>query len=298
MSVICGSNGGCPKLQTCEDAGKCLHPAPLTSKERTLHPQQNRRVGFDCFWASGCSDSQRCNANGSCVAALQAGGATFPQQMAPDTRPLSHMEILSAVAHHASEIARLTAAVPVQCTPDSAVETSCEPVWMLERRHPGGDWTLYYAVYPSRLTAEAAIGNARPPEIEWRVVEYRKVSPVQETAAPETTGCEALVRQWHAAVCAMETPDIEAKLTAQRRVVDAERKLMEWANGPLTEETSAHLCGVTSLLNTKCDLQAGHDGRHRFAQKAKVHQHTDECWEPDSGCDMGRNEQFVAKAAK
>lgn len=23
------------------------------------------------------------------------------------------------------------------------------------------------------------------------------------------------------------------------------------------------------------------------------HIHTDECWEPDSGCDMGRNEEFV-----
>lgn len=25
-----------------------------------------------------------------------------------------------------------------------------------------------------------------------------------------------------------------------------------------------------------------------------VHQHTDECWEPNSGCDMGRNEAYVA----
>lgn len=24
-----------------------------------------------------------------------------------------------------------------------------------------------------------------------------------------------------------------------------------------------------------------------------MHEHTDECWEPDSGCDMGRNEQFA-----
>jgi hypothetical protein len=57
-------------------------------------------------------------------------------------------------------------------------ETSSESVWMLERRHPGGDWTLYYAVYPSRLAAEAAMGNARPPGIEWRVAEYvRKHSP-------------------------------------------------------------------------------------------------------------------------
>lgn len=78
----------------------------------------NRRVSFDCFWRTGCSDSVRCNANGTCVAAAQAGGATFPQQMQPDNRPLSHMEILSAVAHYASEIARLTAAIPVQCKPD------------------------------------------------------------------------------------------------------------------------------------------------------------------------------------
>lgn len=96
-------------------------PASISSKGVNLHPQQNRRVGFDCFWASGCSDSARCNAKGSCVAASQAGGATFPQQMQPDTTPLSHMEILSAVAHHAREIARLTEAVPVRCSPVETV---------------------------------------------------------------------------------------------------------------------------------------------------------------------------------
>jgi hypothetical protein len=91
--------------------------AHLSSKTK-MHPNANRKVTFDCFWQSGCSDSARCNAHGSCVAATQAGGAPFAQQMEPDTRPLSHMEILSAVAHHAREIARLTAALPVKCTPD------------------------------------------------------------------------------------------------------------------------------------------------------------------------------------
>lgn len=30
----------------------------------------------------------------------------------------------------------------------------------------------------------------------------------------------------------------------------------------------------------------------------KDHVHTDECWEPDSGCDMGRNEEFVGRMSK
>ena len=30
----------------------------------------------------------------------------------------------------------------------------------------------------------------------------------------------------------------------------------------------------------------------------REHQHTDACWEPDSGCDMGRNEKFVRVALK
>lgn len=72
----------------------------------------------ECFWPTGCSDRKRCSAFGSCVAKAQAGGAAFAQQMEPDTRPLSHMEILSAVGHHAREIARLTETVPVKCTPD------------------------------------------------------------------------------------------------------------------------------------------------------------------------------------
>ena len=30
------------------------------------------------------------------------------------------------------------------------------------------------------------------------------------------------------------------------------------------------------------------------AQQVVLHVHTDGCWEPDSGCDMGRNEAAVA----
>lgn len=102
----------------------------MTSKHR-LFPNLNRRVTFDCFWRTGCSDSARCNANGSCVAASQAGGATFPQEMKPDNRPLSHMEILSAVAHHASEIARLKARY-LQSLDRPAVESVTE-VALLEK---------------------------------------------------------------------------------------------------------------------------------------------------------------------
>jgi hypothetical protein len=43
-------------------------------------------------------------------------GFQFPV-MEPNNEPLTHMEILSAVHHHASEIVRLTAAVPVECSP-------------------------------------------------------------------------------------------------------------------------------------------------------------------------------------
>lgn len=73
---------------------------------------------------------------------------------------------------------------PMLLESSPTAETAGEPVWMLERRHPGGDWTLYYAVYPSRLTAEAAMGNARPLGIEWRVVEYApNHSAVQPSSA-------------------------------------------------------------------------------------------------------------------
>jgi hypothetical protein len=36
----------------------------------------------------------------------------------------------------------------------------------------------------------------------------------------------------------------------------------------------------------------------RFRGYMKDHVHTDECWEPDSGCDMGRNEEFVGRMSK
>lgn len=37
-----------------------------------------------------------------------------------DASPITHMEIISAVAHHAREIAKLTEAVPVECSPQQA----------------------------------------------------------------------------------------------------------------------------------------------------------------------------------
>ncbi len=47
-----------------------------------------------------------------------------------------------------------------------------------------------------------------------------------------------------------------------------------------------------------CDeiIQLPHGPRVRAAQKAlEPHRHNDECWEPDSGCDMGRSEVHAVK---
>ena len=42
----------------------------------SLYVNTNRRVLFDCFWRSGCSDSERCNRHGSCIAASQNAKAS------------------------------------------------------------------------------------------------------------------------------------------------------------------------------------------------------------------------------
>ena len=42
----------------------------------SLYVNTNRRVLFDCFWRFGCSDSDRCNHQGSCVAAAQMAKAS------------------------------------------------------------------------------------------------------------------------------------------------------------------------------------------------------------------------------
>lgn len=40
-------------------------------------------------------------------------------------------------------------------------------------------------------------------------------------------------------------------------------------------------------------------GKVEFVRKgSKLHQHTDECWEPNGGCDMGRNENHVKVSAE
>lgn len=49
-------------------------------------------------------------------------------------------------------------------------------VWGLESKSVGGDWQTYYMVYPTLRAAEVAAGNGRPAGVEWRVVEYRKVT--------------------------------------------------------------------------------------------------------------------------
>lgn len=67
----------------------------------------------ECFWTK-CSDSRRCAAFGSCVAKTQAGGATFPQAMPASESPVTQQEIVSAIHHHARELARLTATWPAQ----------------------------------------------------------------------------------------------------------------------------------------------------------------------------------------
>jgi len=103
--------------------------------------------------------------------------------------------------------------------PEEPRETVCEPVWMLERRHPGGDWTLYYAVYPSRLAAEAAINNARPPDIEWRVVEYvRKHSSEEPSAVKCGHGNDRIT----CGQCKEEDPDMHHVKAADLRGGDPE----------------------------------------------------------------------------
>jgi hypothetical protein len=98
------------------------------------------------------------------------------------------------------------------------------------------------------------IGNALALCTGEYIAECRDVLALAESSAHETSGCEALVRQWHAATLAMETPDMEAKLTAQRRVVDAERKLMAWADSSAVEpecnQAKAASSGADSVAPT------------------------------------------------
>jgi hypothetical protein len=72
-----------------------------------------------CFWKS-CSNRKRCAVFGSCIAIHQRAhlDKLFPEEAALVAPLLSHLEILSLVAHHAREIIRLTAAIPVSCSPD------------------------------------------------------------------------------------------------------------------------------------------------------------------------------------
>jgi hypothetical protein len=57
-------------------------------------------------------------------------------------------------------------------------------VWGLESRLPKGDWRTYYMIYPTKRAAEVAGSNGGPAGVEWRVVEFRKVTASDAVAKP------------------------------------------------------------------------------------------------------------------
>lgn len=75
-------------------------------------------------------------------------------------------------------------------------------LWGLESRFGDGQWLTYYALYPSRLKAQEAANNGRPSEVEWRVVEYRKVTPSDATTTlPCNCGEGSDYGPWHKLDC-------------------------------------------------------------------------------------------------
>lgn len=57
------------------------------------------------------------------------------------------------------------------------------------------------------------------------------------------------------------------------------------------QRTIEQRCGFLMHNHYPCQKPPGHEGAHEW----KPHVHTDECWEPDSGCDMGRNEKYAER---
>jgi hypothetical protein len=64
-------------------------------------------------------------------------------------------------------------------------------------------------------------------------------------------------------------------------------------------KAEAYIEALEQNLNDFVDLKTMDEAvAWRATGSAAAHVHTDECWEPDSGCDMGRNEEFVRAACQ
>jgi len=122
----------------------------------------------------------------------------------------------------------------------------------------------------------------------------------------------------------MECDALRAQLDLARAELDGENRFSVWANNQRTvalmkrcaeyerqaNEALAERDEWKHVANSHADHIATLT-RKLYAAPAKgesmgdilrrdaapEHQHTDECWEPDSGCDMGRNEKYAAVAA-
>jgi hypothetical protein len=85
----------------------------------------------------------------------------------------------------------------------------------------------------------------------------RRANQMAAMHAHET--CDQLVRDWHSAVIDMETPNMDSKLAAQRRVVACETKLHSWAarSSQKAEEQRTRVCdcdvGMCSMASRASD---------------------------------------------
>lgn len=55
------------------------------------------------------------------------------------------------------------------------------------------------------------------------------------------------------------------------------------------------LVRVDELVMRERQSNKGYVREIRKTIRQALHRHTHKCWEPDSGCDMGRNEKYVAR---
>lgn len=121
----------------------------VTYKQQARNAQEeNARLRTALTGIQSCSTCEACRGAATRVlypdpvtafeklAEALPAGFQFPT-MEPNNEPLTHLEILSAVHHHANEIVRLTATVPVQCSPQpSRAMTDAE--WVETFRVLGG----------------------------------------------------------------------------------------------------------------------------------------------------------------
>lgn len=228
--------------------------------------------------------------NGTAFMGMLKQNETHPEMFGPDYDWTQGPYVLASEADAAIE--RLTherdearnASVPSIATVFSAVEAERNRLMRLLEIERGVVLTRGQALTRALRCFDELLDNVWPnglPSTVDAVVEQMRHALENEKHSSDETNCidDKDIRMFLGWL-SVELPELHSIETPRLgRAWEKWRALMDTSSPP----------GTAPTVRDGGPAEAGHS-----SEKASEHRHTEECWEPASGCDMGRNEKYVS----